>query len=279
VGSPAVVRVERTLVGVSLAATLLVGGVVSLLLFSLLRRGYSGLDPRFIFGLPQDAGRAGGIAPVLVSTVLILLVCLAAALPVGLGAAIYLAEFADADRPGVRAMQRSLDLLAAVPSVVFGLLGNALFCRYLGMGYSIISGGLTLACMVLPMVVRTAEVALRTAPPELRHAAAALGMSKSTVIVWVVIPASAAPLLAGVFLALARAAAETAALVFTSGYVDRMPRALTDSGRSISVHIYDLAMNVSGGDANAARTSVVLLFGLAALSVLTRRLVGTRSKE
>ncbi len=255
----------------SLGAAALVFGIVVLLVATLAKGGASGLHPRFWFESPADAGRAGGIAPILVSTALILSVCLAAVLPVGLGAAIYLAEFADGRRASVIAIQRSLDILAAVPSIVFGLVGNALFCRYLGLGFSILSGGLTLACMTLPLFIRSAEVGLRSVPAELRRTAAALGMSKTTAILWIILPAAGTALLNGMVLCLGRAAAETAALVFTSGYVDRMPGALTDSGRSISVHIYDLTMNVPGGDRNAARSAFVLLFFLALVSVLTRR--------
>ena len=273
------VRYDRALAPLCLLAAALVCGVVALLLWDLVQRGYGGLQPAFILGAPAESGRAGGINSILVATGLILVVGMLAALPVGVGAAIYLAEFANAANPSVRAMQRSLDILASVPSIVFGLVGNALFCRYLGLGFSILSGGLTLACMVLPLFIRTVEIGIRAVPTEMRHAAAALGMSKSTIVLWIVLPAAMGAVINGIVLSVGRAAAETAALVFTSGYVDRMPTALTDSGRSMSVHIYDLAMNVPGGDTNAAKTAMVLLVGLARVSGVTRRMAGMGSTK
>lgn len=153
----------------------------------------------------------------------------------------------------------SLDILAGVPSIVFGLFGNAFFCVWLGLGFSILSGGLTLACMVLPILIRTAESGLRTVPNDWRLGAAALGISKASALVNVLIPAAAPALVAGLMIGIGRAMAETAALIFTSGYVDRMPTSLLDSGRAISVHIYDLTMNVAGGDRSAYASALALI--------------------
>ncbi|MGQ0529114.1 MAG: PstA family ABC transporter permease, partial [Panacagrimonas sp.] len=143
--------------------------------------------------------------------------------------------------------------------IVFGLFGNALFCVMLGMGFSILSGGLTLACMALPLLIRATEQGLRAVPDDYRQAAAALGVSRWTVTVQVLLPAAVPGLLAGLVLGIGRALAETAALIFTSGYVDRMPSSLMDSGRAMSIHIYDLAMNIPGGERNAYGTALVLV--------------------
>ena len=181
------------------------------------------------------------------------------AAPLGLATAILLSEFT---RQGSRIghwIGLSLDVLAGVPSIVFGLFGNAFFCVWLGLGFSILSGGLTLACMVLPILIRTAESGLRAVPDEWRLGAASLGISKASALVHVIIPAAAPGLVAGLMLGIGRAMAETAALIFTSGYVDRMPDSLLDSGRAISVHIYDLSMNVAGGDRSAYASALVLI--------------------
>src|SRR5205823_6172239 len=168
----------------------------------------------------------------LVSTALILAVCLASSLPVGLGTAVLLAEFTPAGGAFGRLVRRSLDVLAGVPSIVFGLFGNAFFCQVLGLGFSILSGGLTLACMVLPILIRATEEGFRAVPREYRLGAAALGLSRTTTLLHLLLPAAVPGLLVGLVLGLGRAIAETAALIFTSGYVDRMPGSLLDSGRS-----------------------------------------------
>jgi len=184
---------------------------------------------------------------------------MAVALPVGVGAAVMLAEFSPADNLFGKLVRRSLDVLAGIPSIVFGLFGNAFFCVYLGMGFSILSGGLTLACMVLPILIRSTEEGFRSVPDDYRLGSAALGMSRTSSLFHLLLPAAAPGLIVGLVLGIGRAVAETAALIFTSGYVDRMPRSLLDSGRSLSVHIFDLSMNISGGDGNAYASALVLI--------------------
>lgn len=241
------------------SAAALVTVVFGRLLFDLLRNGLAGLSWNYLVSPVAASGRAGGIGPVLVSTLLILLVCLAASVPLGLGTAVLLAEFSDETKRRGRWIRRSLDLLAGVPSIVFGLFGNALFCVYLGMGFSIVSGGLTLACMVLPIFIREAEEGLRAVPRSYRLSTAALGLSRGRSLLLILLPAAAPGILVGLVLGIGRALAETAALIFTSGYVDRMPESLFDSGRSLSIHIYDLSMNVAGGEPNAYSSALVLV--------------------
>jgi len=212
-----------------------------------------------LLGISQNAGREGGIFPILVSTLLILAVCMAVAIPIGVGTAVLLAEFSDRESRFGRLVRRSLDVLAGVPSIVFGLFGNAFFAKVLGLGFSILSGGLTLACMVLPILIRSTEEGFRAVPREYRLGAAALGLSKTTTIWNILLPAAIPGLVVGFVLGIGRAIAETAALIFTSGYVDRMPESLFDSGRALSIHIFDLSMNVAGGDANAYASALVLM--------------------
>ncbi len=238
-------------------------GLISLgflwILGDLLWHGWTQLNWNFLFSSPKNSGREGGIGPILISTSLIIGVCMIIAWPIGLGTAIFLAEYTQDHHRFGRLIRGSLDVLAGVPSIVFGLFGNALFCQALGLGFSILSGGLTLACMVLPMLIRTTEESFRAITSDQRLAATALGFSRSTTIWCILLPAAMPGLLAGSILGLGRAIAETAALIFTSGYVDRMPESLLDSGRSLSIHIYDLAMNVAGGNPNAYATAIVLV--------------------
>jgi phosphate transport system permease protein len=226
---------------------------------NVLWNGWPHLTLNFLYRPPLDAGRDGGIGPILVSTLLIVGICLAVAIPLGIGSALFLSEFTRQQHRLGRLVRISLDVLAGVPSIVFGLFGNALFCQILGLGFSILSGGLTLACMVLPILIRTVEESFRAVSLDQRLAAAALGFSHHTTIRSVLFPAALPGVVVGSILGLGRAMAETAALIFTSGYVDRMPSSLMDSGRALAVHIYDLAMNVPGGNANAYAGALMLI--------------------
>ncbi|MCO6455928.1 MAG: phosphate ABC transporter permease PstA [Pirellulaceae bacterium] len=254
-------------------AALLVTGVLLWLLGDLAWSGAGQLSWSFLTEAPRNAGREGGIGPMLVSTGLLLLVCLSVSLPVGLGTAILLAEFSASDNRLGRLVRRSLDVLAGVPSIVFGLFGNAFFSVFLGLGFSILSGGLTLACMVLPILIRSTEEGFRSVPADYRMAAAALGLSRTTTLLRLLLPAAMPGLLVGLVLGTGRAVAETAALIFTSGYVDRRPGSLLDSGRALSVHIYDLSLNVAGGNAQASATALVLILLLLLINAAASRIM------
>jgi phosphate transport system permease protein len=249
------------------------------ILFDVLQRGRNGLSLKFLITEPIDAGRAGGIGPMVVSTLLILGVTLIVAAPTSLATGVALAERSRDNGVFGRLVRRSLDLLAAVPSIVFGLFGNALFCVTLGLGYSILSGGLTLACMILPLTIRSTEQALRAVPDEYRLAAAALGLPRTATLRCIELPVAARGLAGGLILGIGRALAETAALIFTAGYVTRWPSSLNDSGRALSVHVYDLAMNIPGGNSQAYATAAVLVIVLLILNAISNRfasLVGGR---
>ncbi len=249
----------------SLVAMILIG-----IVGDLVWHGIGGLRWSFLADSPARAGRSGGIAPILVSTLLILAIAMAVALPLGLAAAIGLSDFSRRGGAFASIVGRTLDVLAAVPSIVFGLFGNAVFCGWMGLGYSLLAGGLTLACMVLPILVRTIEASLRSVPDDYRVAAASLGISRTRATWSVLLPRASAGIVVGWVLGIGRVLAETAALLFTSGYVDRMPRGITDSGRSLSVHIYDLSMNIPGGTANAYTASLVLVGMLLLINGMTR---------
>lgn len=230
-----------------------------------------GLD--FLRESPIDSGRSGGIFPMLVSTLWILAVAMVVSVPFALAVSLWLAEYTR--RGGLLAgvVGGSLDLLAATPSIVFGLFGNALFCNVLGLQYSILAGGLTLACMVAPILTRSLEASLKSIPDGYRLAGASLGVSRTRLVIRVLLPCAAPGFAVGLVLGGGRVLAETAALLFTSGYVDRTPRSLMDSGRTLSIHIYDLAMNVPGGEGNAYATAVVLVGILMTLNLLTNFVV------
>lgn len=257
-----------------LAATLVWGSAVLVLAIflwivgDLLWHGARQISLDFLLQSPRNAGRSGGIASVLVNTLLILAVCLAAAVPLSLACAIWLAECTRRPTRTGRLVRNCLDILAGIPSIVFGLFGNALFCVVLGFGFSILSGGLTLACMVLPLLIRSTEEGIRAVPEGYRQASAALAMSSTATLRYIILPAALPGMIAGLVLGIGRALAETAALLFTSGYVDRMPESLMDSGRALSIHVYDLAMNVPGGEPNAYGSALLLIATLMVINLL-----------
>ena len=254
------------------AVALLIAAAFLWILGDLARGGIEHLSWSFLLDPPQNAGRGGGIGSILVSTILVLLIALVVALPLGWAAAVMLAEYVSSGSRFGYTVRNSLKILAAVPSIVFGLFGNAFFSIYLGLGFSILSGGLTLACMLLPILVSTAEAGLRALPDTYRSSAVALGMSRAATVYHVLLPAAAPALVAGLLLGIGRAMAETAALLFTSGYVDRMPGSLLDSGRTLAVHIFDLSMNIPGGDVAAHASALVLIVVLLLTNLLAMKM-------
>ena len=254
------------------AAVFFVSAIFIWILFDIVRGGVTHLSWNFLIELPRDAGRAGGIGSILVSTLLILSVAVVVALPLAWTTAVLLAEFIPVTSRFGTMVRYSLQVLAGVPSIVFGLFGNAFFSIYLGLGFSILSGGLTLACMLLPILVSTAEAGLRALPDTYRLSAAALGLSRCAALFHLLLPAAAPALAAGLLLGIGRAMAETAALLFTSGYVERMPGSLLDSGRALALHIFDLSMNVPGGDMPAYASALVLMALLLMINIFAMKL-------
>lgn len=275
---PTTSRKDRVLAVASGFAALAALGVFLWIVGDLAMRGASQLSWKFATGEVEDAGRSGGIGPILVSTALILSLSLAVALPIGTACAAWLSEFARQGGLLARSVRAGVDLLASVPSIVFGLFGMVFFCQVLGMGFSLLAGGLTLACMVLPITIATGYAGFRAVPDEVRQSAAACGLTKASTLWHLLLPGAMPGIAAGLTLGTGRAAAETAALLFTSGYATRWPDGLNDSGRALSVHIYDLAMNVPGGAANAAASALLLLFCLlvinAVASLISERWLG-----
>lgn len=257
------------------AAAAAVACVFAWIVLDLLINGVAKLSWEFIGELPRSSGRKGGISSILVSTGLILLVTLVVAVPLAFAAAIWLAEFTRKGGKLAVYVRLSLDVLAGVPSIVFGLFGSAFFCVFLGLGYSIAAGGLTLACMVLPILIRTTEAGLSAVPEGWRQGAAALGLSKFATLWQILLPAATPSIAAGLMLGIGRAMAETAALIFTSGYVDRMPESIFDSGRALAVHIFDLSMNIPGGDQAAYGSALVLILAIGLINAMALKLSDT----
>lgn len=238
------------------------------LIIDLAELGLASISWEFISQPPERSGREGGIAPMLLTSGLLVGISLVIVIPIGLASALLLSEKLPPTQPLGMLLRQILNVLAGVPSIVFGLFGNAFFCYTLGLGFSILSGALTLACMVLPYFIRTVEAGLTAVPVQARLNAQALGFSQWGIIKHILIPAGMPTIVLASVLGIARAAAETAALIHTSGYVTRSPESLLDSGRALTVHIFDLSQNILGAEANASGSALVLLTLLLLINLL-----------
>jgi phosphate transport system permease protein len=185
---------------------------------------------------------------------------IACALPLGVGTAIYLVEYTREGRL-TRAIRFGSECLAGVPSIIFGLFGFVLFVITFGFGWSVLSGGLTLALMTLPIIIRTSEEALKAVPAAYREVAMSLGASKWQAIAGVVLPAALPGILTGLILALGRAVGETAAVIFTAGsnLPHRTLSSLFDGTRTLSVHFYQLAREGISADHAYASAAILVL--------------------
>lgn len=215
------------------------------------------------------------VSPIL-TTIYMVLMALCIALPVGIGGAIYLNEYARAGKL-IRAVRFAAECLAAVPSIIFGLFGMMLFVIGLKMGYSLLAGSLTSALVILPIIIKTTEEALKTVPRSYREASLALGVVKYKTIFKVVLPSALPGILAGTVLATGRIVGETAAIYLTAGTMLKLPQNVMDSGRTLSVHLYMLAKEgISLEDAYG--TSIVLLIIIFILNMSISQIVKRAGK-
>jgi phosphate transport system permease protein len=221
-------------------------------------RGLPEIGWSFLTTPPQGGlSGEGGISTAVVATLYLVALTMAILIPLGVGAAIYLAEYAPATRL-TGAIRYGTEVLAGVPSIVFGLFGFVLFVTALHFRFSILSGALTLACLLLPTLIRTSEEALRAVPRAHREAALALGATKWQTVWRVLLPAALPGIVTGTILCIGRAVGETACLYVTMGGSAGMPNSLLSSGRTLSMHLFYLAMDTNAIE-KAMATGVVLI--------------------
>lgn len=239
--------------------------------------GWPAISWEFLTQPPRKMMTEGGIWPCIMGTTLLSVGALAISFPLGVGSAIYLREYAGRS-PYARYIRLGVNNLAGVPSVVFGLFGLAFFVTFCGFGVSIVSGVLTLALLTLPMIIGTAEEALRTVPDTYREASLALGATKWQTIARVVLPAALPGMLTGAILGLARAAGETAAIMFTAAvfYTPRTPDSVFSSVMALPYHMYVLA--TAGTDIEKTRplqygtalVLIMLVLGMNLVAIVVR---------
>jgi phosphate transport system permease protein len=251
-------------------------GILTILLLVMiigyvLINGLPVINFEFLFSDPIDSGRAGGIFPMIVSTIYVTFVALVVAIPLGIGGAVYLAEYAG-ESTLVKAIRFGSETLASIPSIVFGLFGYAFFVIYLGLGFCVLSGGLTLALMALPTILRTAEVSIESVPRSYTEGSLALGANKWQTIYEVVLPAAIPGIITGIILGMARAIEETAAILYTVGASLAVPVSIFDPARPLPLHLYTLATEGISMP-NAYGTAAVLVILILVITIVTNALV------
>jgi len=250
-------------------AALVVVVPILLVIGTIAYRGIGAVNWEFLTAMPRDGMKAGGIFPAIVGTLILVVGTAVAAIPVGVGGAIYLAEYAR-DTLFTRIIRLAIINLAGVPSAVYGLFGLGLFVLFLGLGTSILAGSLTLAIMILPIIISASEEALHSVPTEFRTVSASLGGSRWQGIRHVVLPQAMPGIITGVILGLLRAAGETAPILFTVAafYLPRLPSSLLDQTMALPYHLYVISTQIPGMPLQVQyATALVLLLLVLSMSV------------
>ena len=228
-------------------------------------KGIGNMNFNFLFSNYSASGD-GGILPMIITTLYTVVVSIVVATPIGILAAIYLQEYAKKGK-AVTAIRFATESLSGIPSIVYGLFGGIFFVVTLKMGYSIVAGSLTVAIIILPVIIRTTEEALKTVPQAYRESS--LGATKFQTLYKVVLPSAIPGILSGVILSVGRIIGESAAILLTAGTVAKMPGGIFDSARTLTVHSY-LLTKESGDIATAASIGIVLIVIVLALNMLAR---------
>jgi phosphate transport system permease protein len=249
------------------------GGVVTVLILFVvigyvLIQGIPELSLDFLLTRPQGGLSAeGGISTVIVSTIYLVALTIVILVPIGLGAAIYLAEYAPGNSI-TRFIRYGVEVLAGVPSIIFGLFGFALFVTALHFNFSILSGALTLVCLLLPTMIRTSEEAIKSVPYAHREAALALGATRWQMISRVLLPTALPGIVTAIILCVGRTIEETACLYVTMGGSAAMPRSILSGGRTLSLHVFYLAMETRNFE-KAMATGAVLIITILVINSVT----------
>ena len=261
---------------VYLCAGLSVALLVVLLAYVLLK-GIGQVNWQFLTTVTSVVKGTVGIAGTLLNTLIIVLITMLIATPLGVGAAVYLNEYA---RPGrlVSSIEFATETLSGIPSIIFGLFGSMFFGETLGLGYSLLTGSLTLILMVLPLITRNTQEALKTVPASYRSGALGLGAGKWYMIRTVLLPSAAPGILTGAILAIGRIVGESAALLFTAGSAKALPKTLGKlfskvfhSGGTLTIQLY-LSATSEGDFDTAFGIAVVLLVLVLCINLTTKRL-------
>jgi phosphate transport system permease protein len=260
-------RIAFTLLTVIMAFTVL--AILAIITYIFVN-GLPAITPGFLFSMPSHGMREGGIWPAIVGTVYLTIGTAVVAVPIGLLAAIYLSEYAP-DSAFTRTIRIAIVNLAGIPSVVYGLFGLALFVLFLGFGSSILASCLTLAIMTLPVIISTAEEALRAVPQSFRLVSVSMGGTRWQTIWRIVLPQALPGILTGVILGLERAAGETAPILFTGAafFLPQLPHSIFDETMALPYHLFVISTQVPGMPVRLQYgTALVLLIFVLAMNLV-----------
>lgn len=261
-------RTEQRFVKVVLwAFTALTVFILLFIVFFVLKNGLPVVGPTFLAKNPVDMGKEGGIFSTIIGTAALTIMAVLIAAPLGIGSAIYLTEYTRENRL-TRIIRFGADCLAGIPSIIFGLFGFILFVTKLRFGWSILSGSLTLAFMILPTIICTSEEAIRAVPQAFRDVSFSLGSTKWQMVIRVVLPSALPGIVTGIILSIGRSIGETAAVIFTAGSALHVPTSIFSSSRTMSVHFYILARE-GISMANAYGTAAVLVIAILVINLVT----------
>jgi len=257
-------------IGISVSITVL----ISILLLITIN-GLQHLSFSFVFSL--NAPRGFSLMPMIVNTSIIVALTLAISVPLGIGAAIYLNEYANVNSKLVRLVRASIETLSGIPSIIYGLFGFLFYVIVLGWTWSLQAGIFTVAIMILPIIIRSTEEALKAVPMSLRMGSYALGAGKFYTIRKVVLPTAINGILASIILSIGRLVGETAALMLTAGTLLNMPESLRSSGATLSVFMY--LITVEHGDMERAYATAIILMSLVLALNLAANFVARKLKK
>ena len=252
-----------------LVAIVAVLPIIAIMIY-IIYKGAPAISWEFITGFPSDGMRSGGIWPAIVGTFFLTLLCALIVAPLGIGAAVYLAEYAP-DNRWTQSIRIAIINLAGIPSVVYGLFGLGLFVIFLNFGISILAGSLTLAIMTLPVIITTTEEALRAVPQAFRVVSISVGATQWQTVRRIVLPQALPGILTGVILGLERAAGETAPILFTAAvfFLPRLPSSAMDPTMALPYHLYVISTQVPGMSSEIQYgTALVLLIFVLGMNLI-----------
>lgn len=228
---------------------------------------------KFLTTNPERMGRLGGILSPIIGTICLVTLAVVIATPVGIGTAIFLTEYRR-ETALTRVIRFGAECLAGIPSIIFGLFGFAFFVVFLKLGWSILSGGLTLAIMILPTIVRTTEEAIKTVPKSYREVSFGLGGTRWQTVTRVVLPSALPGIITGIILGMGRSIGETAATIFTAGSALQIPTSVFSSTRTLAVHFYIIAREGISLE-RAYGTAAVLLISIFVINTIANWLMNS----
>lgn len=249
-----------------MASALVTFAVLFFLIVYVLMKGIPYIRPS-LFALKYTSENAS-LMPALINTVIMTLLSLLIAVPFGIFSAIFLVEYAGKGNKFVEVIRLTTETLQGIPSIVYGLFGMLFFVNTCGWGFSLLAGAFTLSIMVLPLIMRSTEEALKSVPDSYREGSFGLGAGKLRTVFKIVLPSAIPGILAGVILAIGRIVGETAALIYTAGTVAQVPENVFGSGRTLAVHMYNLSSEGLYMD-QAYATAVVLLVLVVGINTLS----------